>query len=455
MSFHRSPPQKPLKVGSAPAGTGALIVNPSGWRADSSLHQRNRGIIFDVQRPLGVLHRIDSQPLEFHSTKSLDTIHQHPRCPSCRDHRELWCPKCATQVMGLHKFRDVNREFYLRKAEICQQIADELRPQMRFQADVHAKERSIREFRVKIAEKTESINRLKRQLVNVKVRIGQRAKNIRTLERKSVSHAARIERNNQENERLRAHLRELDEKNFTMVRFLTILLAHYIPIKKFELTAERQRAAASSVTSVITNLVASTQPANPKAQPAVKSWPPVKNFYFTINGCEVRDNSEYHPLESELIAGSAIVLSSRAQPAFAALMYLAQFTTAMSVLLDFNLPYRFTLRDMAVWGRWTPDLFASDQFRLNMNTLSLCAAFGLSNDVLRAQSPFNNLFLLVQELQKTKDSKITSTKGRLNEQMKHQLVECFNKFAYEEREHEFNIEHIEEDWVSVDYAVLR
>ncbi|KAI6181466.1 hypothetical protein M3Y98_00832400 [Aphelenchoides besseyi] len=450
MSVHRSSPPKLLKVGSAPAGTGALIVNPTSWRAESPL--QHLGIGFDVQRPFGVLHRIDSQPAgSFHSTLSLNPV-QPLRCPSCRLHCELCCAKCATQKMGLHKLRDVNREFYLRKAEICTQIDQELQVEMRYQSDLHAKQRTIRETSAAITAKTESITRLKRQLLVLKARTSKFVKNVSTLERKSVSHAIRIQKNNQENDRLRLTLQELENKNFQYVRFLTILLDHYIPIKKFELTTEKQRSIPSTVTSVITGLVASTQPIKQMAT-TVKSWPPVKNYYFTINGCEARDNSEYHPLESELIAGSALVLSSRAQPAFAALTYLTQFTSSMAILLDFNLPYRFTVRDLATWSRWTGDSFASDQYRLNTNVIALCAAFGLSNDVLRLQSPFNNLFILIQELHK--NNKINSISGLLNEQIKHQLVERFNKINYEEREDEFSIEQIEEDWVSVDYAVLR
>lgn len=159
------------------------------------------------------------------------------------------------------------------------------------------------------------------------------------------------------------------------------------------------------------------------ATTAPKVWPPVKKHYFLvcfiyilnikratgsnlfclqINGCEINENSQYERLESELIAGSPLVLSKRARLSFAALLYMCQFLNSIAFLLDFNLPYRLSLRELAIWNRWTPDLFSTDIFRLNANVMTLCAAFGLRNEVLVAQNPFNNLHLLIQEMQKSK-----------------------------------------------------
>lgn len=81
---------------------------------------------------------------------------------------------------------------------------------------------------------------------------------------------------------------------------------------------------------------------------------------------------------------------------------MCQFLNSIAFLLDFNLPYRLSLRELAIWNRWTPDLFSTDIFRLNANVMTLCAAFGLRNEVLVAQNPFNNLHLLIQEMQKSK-----------------------------------------------------
>ena len=44
------------------------------------------------------------------------------------------------------------------------------------------------------------------------------------------------------------------------------------------------------------------------------------------------------------------------------------------------------------------------------------------------------------------------TKGVWTEQMKHQLIDLFNKHTFEEREHEFSYENVEEDWILFDYA---
>jgi hypothetical protein len=81
---------------------------------------------------------------------------------------------------------------------------------------------------------------------------------------------------------------------------------------------------------------------------------------------------------------------------------MCQFLNSIAFLLDFTLPYRLPLRELAVWNRWSTDLFSTDMFRLNANVMTLCAAFGLKNDVLAVQNPFNNLHLLIQELQKSK-----------------------------------------------------
>jgi hypothetical protein len=36
--------------------------------------------------------------------------------------------------------------------------------------------------------------------------------------------------------------------------------------------------------------------------------------------------------------------------------------------------------------------------------------------------------------------------------MKHKIVAEFKKITYEERQQEFNLEHVEEDWVSINFA---
>lgn len=148
-----------------------------------------------------------------------------------------------------------------------------------------------------------------------------------------------------------------------------------------------------------------------------KVWPPVKKYYFTvsssisssqdylryqINGCEINENGQYGSLGSELSAGSLLVLSNRARQSFAALLYGAQFLNVISFFLDFNLPYRLTLRELAIWNRWSAGLFATDMFHLNANVIALCAAFGLKNEVLVVNNPFNNLHLLIQEFEKYK-----------------------------------------------------
>lgn len=129
-----------------------------------------------------------------------------------------------------------------------------------------------------------------------------------------------------------------------------------------------------------------------------------------MNGCEINENGQYDHLKSELIEGSPLVLSRRARLSFAAVLYLTQLINSMAYLIDFNLPYRTPLQvkgifliitnfqELATTNRWTSNLFSTDVFRLNTNVMAICAAFGLSNDVLYFQNPFNNLFLLKQLL---------------------------------------------------------
>jgi hypothetical protein len=79
--------------------------------------------MLDSDRKFGVLHRIDSQMGEFHSSNSIAI---QTRCPSCRLHCQLLCSNCVSNLLRLGRIRDVNHELYLRKAELCQKIDTEL-----------------------------------------------------------------------------------------------------------------------------------------------------------------------------------------------------------------------------------------------------------------------------------------------------------------------------------------
>lgn len=53
---------------------------------------------------------------------------------------------------------------------------------MKFQSDLHAMSRAIRQLKQKISEKTEMVGRLRRTLALTDVKIAKSSKNVQTLE---------------------------------------------------------------------------------------------------------------------------------------------------------------------------------------------------------------------------------------------------------------------------------
>lgn len=52
------------------------------------------------------------------------------RCPSCLLQSELMCPRCVCSHFRINRIREQYRELFLRKAEVCRKIEDELRPKV-------------------------------------------------------------------------------------------------------------------------------------------------------------------------------------------------------------------------------------------------------------------------------------------------------------------------------------
>lgn len=94
----------------------------------------------------------------------------------------MLCPSCVNATLRLAKIRDVNRELYLRKAEVCQKIDRELQEKMHFQSEMFEHDRSVRYLKQKIKEKKESIERLGRTLALTDVKVAKISKNVQTLE---------------------------------------------------------------------------------------------------------------------------------------------------------------------------------------------------------------------------------------------------------------------------------
>lgn len=122
-------------------------------------------------------------------------------------------------------------------------------------------------------------------------------------------------------------------------------------------------------------------------------------FHPQVNRCTVDDHSDYKRLLSELLEGSSsLFLEKQSRHAFSALLYTVGFVNTMASFLDLRLPYSLSLQDFVTCTHWTQDLFLTDIFRLNVNVLAVCAAFGLPHEVLKLNQPFQNLFSLVTAL---------------------------------------------------------
>ncbi|KAI6183209.1 hypothetical protein M3Y97_00464100 [Aphelenchoides bicaudatus] len=368
-----------IKYGSAPASS---TIDPSTWRS-SPLRKPSKGMIgIESDRRFGVLHRIDSQ-IGFHSSNHLDRIEQM-RCPSCRmNGRQLLCSSCVNTTLRLARVRDVNRELFLRKAEICRRIDDELQSKMHFQSDLYAKTRAIRQLKQKIAEKTEMNGRLRRSLALTEVKIAKSSKNVQTLENAAARHSKLIEEKTMRNQELLAGLETIREENLRYNRFFTILLAHYFPLKKLELSARKQKPGESMIQSTVSTS-------------APKVWPPVKRHYFTINGCEINENSQYDRLENEL-------------------------------------------------GCWFPAGLVQTSTSVVRCSPVFVSVLELSRLSARLHPTLSTAFARTGSLQS-----LSTSRGLLTEQMKQKLEAAFKQLTYEERQQDFNLEQVEEDWVSVE-----
>ncbi|CAD5212218.1 unnamed protein product [Bursaphelenchus xylophilus] len=390
-----------------------------------------------VDRQSGVLHRVDSQI--FPSNLKFNQV-EMVRCPACRLQSQLMCPSCVCTNIRANKLREVYREWFLRKAEICRKIEQVLEPRMKLEADFYAKKKSVKLIRQKIEAARDNIQRLKKKIAVVEVRRSKCEKNVRTLEKKSVSHSKRIQLQNVENDKLRAYLKAKREDTFRYVRFYTSLFSHYIPIDRFAKENKTKKKVGDAMASMMAT-----------DSPAVQQWPPVKKYYYTVNGCAIEDNCEYDRLLDDLLEGVSIIfLEKHSKHAYSALLYTIRLVNVMALFADLLLPYHYDIKDFALYSNWSQDLFFTDMFKLNVNILALCAVFGLKNEQIKISQPFHNLYNLVHALLK---KEIDGTDGLINEKMKHQIFDAFCKFVWEERNDRLEVDNVEEDWVNVGFSV--
>ncbi|CAD5207651.1 unnamed protein product [Bursaphelenchus okinawaensis] len=380
----------------------------------------------------GILHRIDNKILAGQlKLCQVETV----RCPSCRLQSQLVCPACVSSNFRTSKLKEAYRESFLKKAEIDRKMDVLLQLKMKLDSDLFAKQRNIKLMKEKIEVCKENIYRLKKKIAVAEMRRSKCEKNVRTLDLKQNSHSKRIGLQEQENAKLKAYLKVKRDEIFCYIRFYTSLFSHYIPIQRFTKENKKMVEATSSTTV--------TEPP--------QQWPPVKKFYFTVNGCVIEDNNEYERLLDDLLEGvSVIFLGKHSKHAYSGLLYTIRLVNVIAYFADLWLPYRYDLKDFALCTGWSQDLFYTDMFKLNVNVLSLAAAFGLKNEQIKINQPVHNLHTLVNSLLK---NDLTGTDGLVSEKMKHQIFDAFSKFVWEERNDRLEVDNVEEDWVNVGFSM--
>lgn len=389
----------------------------------------------------GVMHRFESdfspRQLDIFSASSAAVSPTSAfKCPCCRDSTsQMYCPTCITSMLRLNKLREQRRAVFLHKASICQQIETQLREEMNFESDYRKKQLSVQELKRKIAAKQQGIDSLRRRIASLEVNISKNKKNVVLLEKKMDAHCNRIAKTGVENEGLQSQLYRSTEKLNKGIAFAASLLSAMFPLCQTMETAGNGGEKECAWT-------------------AGGARQRQKKYLYTVNRCSINDNCAYDELRLELVEGSSLSLSPTSREAFAALLYSRQFTEAMATILNTPLPYKRLAKDVARTARWTDDLFATDVFRLNYCIVKLCLEGGVPIEMLNLLRPFSNLFQMLAKLRdEPLDMADRGTVGGSEMKLRHQISEEFNKVKWEEQRHNFTLDNVEEDWVSVDFAL--
>uniref|UniRef100_A0AC34QAB4 Beclin 1-associated autophagy-related key regulator n=2 Tax=Panagrolaimus sp. JU765 TaxID=591449 RepID=A0AC34QAB4_9BILA len=369
------------------------------------------------------------------------------RCPCCGKDSQLYCPTCVWntffQQQNFAKRREgLNR----RKAELSIELKNLLEQQACDQTQLFQKQRRIGTLKDLISEKRANIERLKETKEKKKSELARTQKHVEALKKKAQAHHKRIEDYKKTEERLEADLNRLKlRRHQYLIQHFRELMALFPMIE-----SAPQRIGDDEPSLKIVQMIEDAAFLDKARYSEVAKRQTVPKIYYKVRGCLVPGMSDYAELLNELSDRRS--LTTRAsKETIAGLGFTAQFVNSLSFLFDVHVPFRVHIDDLLTCENWTKSLLLTDVFCLNLSVVLICMHAGVETKHLDLRKPFNNFKLLNEIMAKKSPSSICffdNKQDKLHNQILNELQNLSTTWE-ESPETGFDVNEVEEDWVSV------
>ncbi|MFH4977303.1 hypothetical protein AB6A40_004012 [Gnathostoma spinigerum] len=293
------------------------------------------------------------------------------RCTSC-ENSSIYCFECVARKVSFYEKRSRQAELLHQIEECNKKIYEVFEERLTQEKSMHDCRKEMAKLELVIKSKKKSNAELKEKISILRLRIQKSQKTSSMLKNKIWAIMTK------------AHKSKGDTMGSEEVQISKVrkdLLKPYLRVFSFSKKTETSSRSAPV--------------SEENSEADLPSTSDVREEYiFSIGNCHVSDGLRSSHLGKQLESG-VTSLSDEQRLTFAGLIYGIQFVDIISLIFDVYIPYKLSLKDVALLI-FSSEGFDADILKFNCSVVTLCLELGISPSEVDIFRPFANLYLLFE-----------------------------------------------------------